>query len=420
MGLFDYFRRDKTQAAGTSAPRAEVSAPGAVFTGLDDPLLLEFIRNGAFGETTGLKNMAVLRCVTLISNSLGMLPLNLIQNNSAKDHAKDHAAYRLLKRKPNDWQTPREFKALLTLRCLLTGNGYARVIRSGGRPIRLIPLTDSVTPKLGPGYQMTYEVTASGGAVQTLPASDVIHLRDISLDGIEGKSRIKLAGDVLALSSGAQKAAQRMFEKGVMAAGAIEVPNALSDNAYTRMRQSLQDNHSGAENTGSWMLLEEGAKANKWAATSRDAQQIENRNHQIEEVARLFGVPRPLLMMDDTSWGSGIEQLAIAFVQYTLAPWFNAWEEALARVMLNESELDALQFKFNERALLRGTLKDQAEFFAKALGAGGHAPWMTQNEVRELSDMPRSDDDNADKLRNPMTQRKDQNNEPDQTAGNQR
>ena len=79
MGLFDYFRRDKTQAAGTSAPRAEAPAPGVVFTGLDDPLLLEFIRNGASGEASGLKNMAVLRCVTLISNSLGMLPLNLIE-----------------------------------------------------------------------------------------------------------------------------------------------------------------------------------------------------------------------------------------------------------------------------------------------------------------------------------------------------
>jgi HK97 family phage portal protein len=173
------------------------------------------------------------------------------------------------------------------------------------------------------------------------------------------------------------------------------------------MRESLESAYTGAQNAGKWMLLEENAKANRWSNTAKDAQQIESRDHQIEEVARAFGVPRPLLMMDDTSWGSGIEQLAIFFIQYTLAPWFICWEQALARVLLSDRELERedLQFKFNERALLRGTLKDQADFFAKALGAGGHAPWMSQNEVRDLSDLPRSNDPNADQLRNPMTQK---------------
>ena len=129
-------------------------------------------------------------------------------------------------------------------------------------------------------------------------------------------------------------------------------------------------------------------------------------------------VPRPLLMMDDTSWGSGIEQLAIFYVQYTLAPWFVAWEQALARVLLPGAQIEDYQFKFNEGALLRGTLNDQANFFAKALGAGGQAPWMTQNEVREISDLPVSDDPMANQLRNQMTQ-KGNTNEPDSnTAGN--
>lgn len=437
MGLFNIFRRSQLPEAGTrppadelrmepslggarqQGPRAEASG-GLTFSGLDDPALLEFIRSGtADGGAPGaesLRNMAVLRCVTLISEAIGMLPVNLINGGDEKRIEARHPAHRLLKRKPNDWQTPYEFKSLVQLHTLLDGQGFARVIWSGNRPIRMIPFhRGSVKPKLTDDWQMLYDYTRPDGVVVPLTAHDVFHLRDLSLDGVNGISRIKLAREALGLAQDAERAAARTFKTGVMAGGAIEVPNALSEPAYVRMKTSLAENHSGPENAGKFMLLEEGAKAAKWANTASDAQQIENRNHQIEEVARAYGIPRPLLMMDDTSWGSGIEQLAIFFVQYGLAHWFIAWEQAAARVLLAEHELDDLQFKFNERALLRGTLNDQANFFAKALGAGGQKPWMTQNEVREVSDLPKSSDSQANDLKNPMTQ-KGKTNEPPATA----
>ncbi|WP_219209209.1 phage portal protein [Variovorax boronicumulans] len=426
MGISDFFRRSAASAAqprpeaariepampeAESRPRAEAT-PGTLFNGLDDPALLEYIRGNVAGglDTPGarsLRNMAIMRCTTLISEAIGTLPLNLIVNGPAKAYATTHPAYRLLKVKPNSWQTPYEFKALLQLHALLHGNGYARIVwsGSGARPLRLIPMEPlAVKPRLNSTWDMVYDYTTPEGNMITLPAREVLHLRDLSLDGIVGLSRIKLAREAIDLAQQAERAASRTFRTGVMAGGAIEVEKELSENAYTRMKESLSSDYTGAENAGKWMLLEEGAKASKWSSTGRESQQIENRNHQIEEVARAFGVPRPLLMMDDTSWGSGIEQLAIFFVQYALSHWFTAWEQALSRSLLSETEADGMQFKFNERALLRGTLKDQADFFAKALGAGGQAPWMTQNEVREVSDMPRSDDENADKLRNPMTQ----------------
>lgn len=391
-------------------PQASLN-PGQTFTGLDDPALLEYIRCGQAvgpGGVRALHNMAVLRCVSLISESIGMLPTNLIEKSATKRYATDHPAYRLLKIKPNTWQTPYEFKSWAQLSVLRHGNAYARVVRSGGRPIALVPMqATSVEDKLTDDWRMVYEYTRKDGGQITLQASDVFHLRDLSVDGITGLSRTKLANEAIELALAAQRAASRLFQTGVMAGGAIEVPNALSDTAYTRMKGSLDSEYSGLENIQKWMLLEEGAKANKFGTTAVDAQHAENRNLQIEEVARAYGVPRPLLMMDDTSWGSGIEQLGIFFVQYGLQHWFTAWEQALARVLLTEQELEreSHQFKFNERALLRGTLKDQADFFAKALGAGGHAPWQTQNEVRELQDLPASDDPNANKLRNPMTQK---------------
>ncbi len=419
MGWFDFIRRD-SQPEAQARPHVEpsfqaaasaTSPPGESFDGLDDPRLKEYIRRGeldggAGRESRALRNMAVLRCVTLISGTIGMLPMNLISSDDSKRVQTDDPAHRLLKYRPNDWQTPMEFKSLMQLRALLDGQSMARVIWSGNRPIRMIPMDrGSAKPRLTPTWQLVYDYTPPVGDKIELSARDVFHLRDLSLDGINGISRVKLSRDALELAEQAERAASRTFRTGVMAGGAIEVPKELSDNAYGRMKSSMHENHSGSENAGSWMLLEEGATAKQFSNTAASAQQIENRNHQIEEVARMYGVPRPLLMMDDTSWGSGIEQLAIFFIQYGLSHWFVSWEQAAARSFLSEKMLGERQFKFNEGALLRGTLNDQAAFFSKALGAGGQSPWMKQNEVRETLDLPRVDDPVADQLRNPMTQK---------------
>ncbi|EJE49584.1 phage portal protein, HK97 family [Acidovorax sp. CF316] len=428
MAFFDFMRRSSAPEAAApaveptppAAPevRAEVPA-GTLFNGLDDPALLEFIRggtDGAYGpRTASLRNMAVLRSLALISEAMGMLPCSLMEDGPAKRVAKEMEAHKRIKLKPNGWQTPLEFKSTVQLNALVHGNGYARVIWSRDRPIQMIPMeSPRVKAELGNDWQMHYEYTRKDGGTVKLAQREVFHLRDLSIDGELGMSRIKLAREALNLASQAERAAARTFAKGVMASGSIEVPQALSDRAYKRMQDSLDERHSGADNAGNFMLLEEGAKASKWAQTSADAQHKEQRDHQIEEVARAFGVPRPLLMMDETAWGSGIEQLGIFFVQYGLQRWFTAWEQALARVLLSESELERFFFKFNERALMRGTLKDQGEFFAKALGAGGHAPWYTQDEVREVSDMPASNDPAAQKLR-PPTGQKAPTNEPAQT-----
>ena len=412
MKLFDMFR---FKPEAQSRPRAEAPS-GITFSGLDDPALLEFIRSGRGGaEDKMLRNTAALRCLTLLCNGLGMLPLNLYHDGSDKRKATDHPAHKLVRVKPNPYQTPMEFKSQMELLLETEGNAYARVIRSGGRPIHLIPFEKGrVTGKLGPGWRMQYQCATENGGQITLEQDEILHIRDLSLDGIEGMSRRKLAAEVFELAAGAQRAASNVFRTGVMAGGAIEVPTALSEQAYQRMKQSMDEDYSGAENANKWMIAEEGATAKPFASTARDGQQIENRNHQIEEVARLYGVPRPLLMMDDTSWGSGIEQLGIFFVQYTLASRMQAWEEALARTLLSDRERESLFFKFNVRALLRGTLKDQSDYFAKALGAGGHQPWHSADEVRELLDYPATNLPHATQIGQPPG--KKESNEPTKTT----
>lgn len=405
MNLLNLFRA-KSAPAAQSRPQASV---GQLFDGLDDPDLLSFMRSGGstasgayVSASKALQNMALLRCVTLISESIGMLPLNLIERGDEKKYATGHPIYKLLKSRPNQWQTAYEFKSLMQLRLLLHGNAYARIVRSRGQIMQLIPIDPTlITPRLDDKWNMHYHYARKDGSSVKLAAADIFHLRDLSDDGIVGLSRVKLAREAIGIALQAEKAAARLFKNGVMAGGALSSPDKLSDEAYAKLQASVEAK-AGADNAGRWMILEEGLKAEQFANTAADAQHIENRNHQIEEIARAMGVPRPLLMMDDTSWGSGIEQLGIFFVQYSLQHWFTVWEQAADRSLLTPEECDTHFIKFNERALLRGTLKDQAEFFTKALGSGGQQPFMTANEVREILDLAKVGSEHADELGTPL------------------
>lgn len=408
MGILDLFRSKKAEAEQAARPQASA---GTMFAGLDDPNLLEFMRGGQTDSGAyvtpmkALNNMAVMRSVSLISQAIGMLPLSLYRDDDKREKAADHPVHKLLSDMPNGWQSSYDFKTTMQMRALLHGNAYALVVRTLGRPVRLVPVpTSSVTPKMTDQLELVYEHTRTDGGKKIYSVSEMFHLRDISEDGISGLSRVKLAQEAIGLALQAEKAAARLFRNGMMVGGALTHPGTLSTEAYERLQNSMQERYSGSANAHKWMVLEEGMSAAQFSQTASDSQHIENRNHQIEEVARAFGVPRPLLAMDDTSWGSGIEQLGLYFVQYTLAPWFKAWEESIERTLLTPAEREQYYPKFNERALLRGSMKDQAEFFAKALGAGGTRPWMTTNEVRGLSELPLSDDPGANSLSNPMTQ----------------
>ncbi|WAJ29319.1 phage portal protein [Antarcticirhabdus aurantiaca] len=379
-------------------PKAEAAPMGV------DPIVLETLRGGGwlFGEgevnvAHALRNPSVYRCVTLISSTIGMLPLHLIEAET-KEKAKDHPLFLLLHREPNGWQTAYEFRSLMQMRVLTKGNAYARVVWSavdlrskGGRrtPLRLIPLDpDRVTPKLTDAWEMVYEYRPPSGGVQIIAAGEMLHLRGFSLDGVSGISVLRQARDAIRLALDADLALRRLFQRGSFVGATLEAPSELSQEAYERLTASWNENYAGADNAGGTPLLEGGTKLNVHGASAKDAQSNELRGRQVEEIARVFGVPRPLLMVDETSWGSGIEALGRFFVQFALNPWFEAWQQAIERTLLDAGDKGRYVARFNPGALLRGSLKDQADYFAKALGAGGHQPWMHVDEVRDTSDLP--------------------------------
>ncbi|WP_439572625.1 phage portal protein [Phreatobacter sp.] len=395
MGLLDFLRRSFRSDA-SPRPRGE----SITFLDWDDPILQELLRGGFESASgmrvtvrTAMRNTALFRATTLIANAIGMLPLHLIDDET-KQKASDHPLFRVLHREPNSFQSAFDFRALMQLRALVHGNAYALIIRS--RDLRrgqevvtaLVPIDpERVTIHQGEDWSVTYAYAAPDGTVRELPASQIFHLRGATLDGLCGMSVVRQAAEAIGLALSAELAAARLFRHGTFVGGALTHPGKLSEQAFARLKASLAEKE-GADNAGKNLILEEGMKFETFASNARDAQLTELRKLQVEEIARITGVPRPLLMVDETSWGSGIEALGHFFVQYALGPWFEAWQQAVERSLLTAADKDRYAVKFNAGALLRGSLKDQALFFSRALGAGGHPAWMSQNEVRDIVDMP--------------------------------
>lgn len=408
---------DYRRAAGgrrSVAPRVMGSGPSGPIVAyqthdLSDPALLEMMRHGRVGvtgvsvnERSALRNSTFFRAMSLQCGSMGMLPLHLRRRNGRNtEKATDHPLFNVLHRKPNAFQTASRFKSYMQLVALLDGTAYALKVKSRGAVRQLIPLPRrSVKPNLSDAFDLTFTYSRPNGGTTTLQPDDVFHFgTPLSLDGLNGIGMLDVAADTLGLAVVAQQAASRLLTKGSWARGALETEQTLGEEAINNLKQSLRDDYSGFGADNDLLILEEGLKAKMFGTSARDSQLVELMKREAEEVARFTGVPRPLLMFDETSWGSGIEQLSLFFITYCLMPWFVIWEEAIWMWLLTPAEQETYYAKFNEGALLRGSMKDQAEFLKAALGP--NVGYLMQNEAREYMD--RNPVDGGDELPRPGT-----------------
>jgi HK97 family phage portal protein len=389
----------RSYAPARIAARANLSGPIVAYDSYDlsDPRLLEMMRGSggrtsvagvAVNEKMALRNSTFFRALSLIAGSIGMLPLHLMRRKAdgTIEKARDHPLFNVLHRRPNDFQTASQFKSHMQTCALLDGNAYALKVKSRGAVRQLIPLPRRrVRPVLSDTFDLSFRYDREKGGPVTLAKEDVFHFRGpISLDGITGVSLLDVAADTLGLSHRAVQAAGRVLDKGTMARGALETDQTLGEEAIKNLRESLRDEFSGSDADEDFLILEEGLKAKVLSGTAKDNMLVELRRQEAEEVSRFTGAPRPLLMFDETSWGSGIQQLGLFFVTYCLLQWFVIWEEAVWLCLLTPAEQETMYAKYNDGALLRGSLKEQAEFLKAAIGP--NSAFLTPNEAREYLD----------------------------------
>lgn len=397
---FDFGEREPGGANRVRSQAGFQSADGGELLDLGNPEHVKYLREGgmtasgvAVNQALAMRIGVVWRCVHIRAGVPGNMPLELMELSAdgARAPARGHPARRLLALRPNHWLTPQDFKRLLTAHVVLRGNGYAYKVPGARGPQALWPIhPDRCRPVMSPDMELLYEYTTPRGQKTALAPSEVFHVRGLSLDGVVGLGVLAFARETMALAHQAQAASAKMWKQGATAGGALEHPGSLSEEAFNRLKDSLAERNSGVDNTGKWLILEEGMKAAEISLSAQDMQFLESRQHTARELAMFCGVP-PFLVGDtekSTSWGTGLEQQKDGFVTFTAEDDLTAWEQAARRDLLSEAEIERYYWRFNRASLVRGDIKTRTEAYARALQWG----WMSPDEVRAAEDMnPRAD-----------------------------
>jgi HK97 family phage portal protein len=341
---------------------------------------------------TALRVSTVLACARVIAQGIAQVPLKVYEEtpDGRKNPAREHPLYFLLHNRPNQWQTSFEFRETMALHMVLGRAAYAFINRLSGNRIAELILFEpgQVCPERAGDGTITYKVTAKNGAQKEYPEEAIWHVRGPSWNGWEGMDAVQLAREAIGLAISAEEQHAKLFANGVKTAGTYSVDGRLNRQQYEDLRKHIVENTTG-ENAGMPLIVDNGAKWLQQAWNGVDAQHIEVRRFQVEEICRAMGV-MPIMVghSDKTATYASAEQMFLAHVVHTLTPWYTRIEQSIDAYLLGERDVKrGFYAKFVAAGLLRGAMKDRAEYLAKALGAGGAPAWMTQDEVRALEEL---------------------------------
>ena len=345
-------------------------------------------------ERTAMQMTAVYACVRILAESVAGLPLHLYRytDSGGKEKAIDHPLYFLLHDEPNPEMTSFVFRETLMTHLLLWGNAYAQIVRNGkGEILGLYPLMpDRMTVDRDSAGQLYYRYNASsdespqtGRGEVILTPTDVFHIPGLGFDGLVGYSPIAMAKNAIGMAIACEEYGARFFQNGATPGGIIEHPGKLTDPAA--VRDSWNQSFGGSVNSGKVAVLEEGMKYTPISISPNEAQFLETRKFQIDEIARIFRVPPHMVGDLEKSSFSNIEQQSLEFVKYTLAPWIARWEQAISRLLLLGDEKTQYFAKLNVDGLLRGDYQSRMSGYATARQNG----WMSANDIRELENLDR-------------------------------
>lgn len=357
-----------------------------------------FLGNSTSGkrvnERTSMQMTAVYSCVRILSEAVAGLPLHFYKytEDGGKEKAAEHPLYFLLHDEPNPEMTSFVFRETLMTHLLLWGNAYAQIIRNGkGEVIGLYPLMpDRMGVERDSKGQLYYEYTVSmedaptvKGSTVILPPTEVLHIPGLGFDGLVGYSPIAMAKNAIGMAIACEEYGAKFFANGAQPSGVLEHPGTIKD--PSRVRESWQSTFGGSHNANKVAVLEEGMKYTPISISPEQAQFLETRKFQINEIARIFRVPPHMVGDLEKSSFSNIEQQSLEFVKYTLDPWVSRWEQSMARSLLTAEEKKKYFVKFNVDGLLRGDYQSRMNGYA----VGRQNGWMSANDIRELENLDR-------------------------------
>jgi HK97 family phage portal protein len=351
---------------------------------------------------TALQAAAVYSCIRTISQDIAMVSPFVRRRLIGGGYQRElrHPLTKLFRR-PNRWQTWFEFIGYAVTSLCLRGNAFVVVERDrDANPIELVPIApDRCTIMLTDDGELWYRINSRRlGYGLLVPPDDMIHIKNISMDGYVGVSPIAIAQDVIGLALATQQHGGILFRQGGQIGGVTSHPGKLSKEASDRIANSWRETHAGVQNAHKAAILEEGMKFDKVAITNEEAQFLETRRFQVIDICRLYGVPPHRLGELDKATLNNIEQQNQQYVDSALKPTARSIEQLFDHHLLFDDERSILECKFDFDDMTRGDLKTRFE----AYQIGTLNGWLNRNEVRARENMNPIDDGHGDEYRVPL------------------
>ena len=340
----------------------------------------------AVDEQKAMQTSAVFACVKVLSETVASLPLFLYKSGAKGNKVKavEHPLYEVLHDLVNEEMTSMNFREAMMTSLLLYGNGYARIIRDKNghvvslwflKPQYMTVDRDATTKRL----KYTYSDESLGMIIYR--PEQIFHVTGLSYDGIKGISPIDQAREAVGLALATEEFGSKFFQNGARPGGVLEHPGVLKD--PEKLRESWNRVYQGTRNSHKIAVLEEGLKYKEIGIPPEQAQFLETRKYQLNEICRIFRVPPHLVGDLERSTFSNIEHQSIEFVTHTIRPWLVRWEQAIYKCLLNETERRIYFARFNVDGLLRGDFANRMKGYATARQNG----WLSINDIRKLEDM---------------------------------
>ena len=334
-------------------------------------------------ERTAMTTSAVYACVRVLAETIASLPLHTYRRTEeGKEKAIDHNLYFLLHDEPNPEMTSFVFRETLMGHLLLWGNAYAQVIRDGrGRVIGLYPLLPDRMEVGRTEQGKLYYCYQKDGQEYLLHQEEVLHIPGLGFDGLVGYSPIAMAKNAVGMALATEEYGSRLFANDARPSVVLEHPGLLKD--PSKIRDSWNQIYRGSENAYKVAVLEEGMQVKTLSMPPDQAQFLETRKFQIEEICRIFRVPPHLIASLDRATFSNIEHQSISFVVHSIRPWLVRLEQAFSKALFNESEKKEYFASFVVDGLLRGDYESRMRGYSVGIQNG----FMSPNDVRSLENM---------------------------------
>jgi HK97 family phage portal protein len=385
MGLFSRKRKKSKSKAETPKIENSLSTSKSIFWGGSKA-------GTHVDENTAMQTAAVYACVKLISESIASLPLHIYRrekNGSIAVH--DHHLYTLLHYSPNPEMTSYTFRQTMMFHLLIYGNAYAQIIRNGGgRVVELSPLLPDRMQihrdEQGSLFYSYYRGVDERGKKENngyiaFKREDILHIKGLSCDGLYGQSPIAVAKNAVGMAIATEEFGSSFFANGATPSGVLEHPETVKNHAD--VRAAWESLLKGTKNSNRVVVLEDGLKYKPVSITPDEAQFLQTRKFQLNEIARIFGVPPHMIGDLDKSSFNNIEQQSLEYVKYCINPWVECWEQEMHMYLIPKSEQKTHYIKFNIDGLMRGDYASRMKGYSVGIQNG----FLCANDVRGLEEM---------------------------------